>query len=152
MAMEAATDRVNKIAASDLPRAFAAISEAVWWITIVSDSLRKADRAAYDRASELTTPNPVDTMRGLRSVRNRIGHGVDLVDFIEPIASRPDPGTAGLQHGPGRMYRPRLVGISRIGDMQAQSRTGRRTGVLSWSMIRGATSCTRSGLPAGSCA
>ena len=48
--------------------------------------------AKYDRALELTTPNPTDTILGLRSVRNRIGHEVDLVDFIRPIASRPDPG------------------------------------------------------------
>src|SRR5260370_36412872 len=91
-AMHDATDRGNKIPASDLPRAFAAIGEAVWWITIVSDSLRRAHPAAYSRALELTTPSPADTMLGLRSVRNRIGHEVDLADFIHPIASRHEPG------------------------------------------------------------
>ncbi len=91
-AMNDATDRVNKIAASDSPRAFAAIGEAVWWITIVDDSLRNNHRAAYDRAVELTTPSPAGTILGLRSVRNRVGHEVDLVDFIHPFASRPDQG------------------------------------------------------------
>jgi hypothetical protein len=91
-AMHDATDRVNKIPASDLAKAFAAIGEAVWWITIVNDSLRKTYETKYKRALELSTPNPADTLLGLKSVRNRIGHEVDLVDFIEPFASRPDPG------------------------------------------------------------
>jgi hypothetical protein len=91
-AMHDATDRVNKVPAHDPARAFAAIGEAVWWITIVSDSLRNANPAKYSRALGLTTPNPDDTLLGLRSVRNRIGHQVDLVDFIHPIASRPDRG------------------------------------------------------------
>jgi hypothetical protein len=90
--MQDATDRVNKISASDPARAFAAIGEAVWWITVVRDSLRNADPQKYQRALELTTPNPAATLLGLRSVRNRIGHEVDLADFIYPIASRPNPG------------------------------------------------------------
>ena len=89
-AMRDAVGRINKM--PDLPSAFAAIGEAVWWINIVRDSLKQADPAKYSHALELTTPNPSDTILGLRSVRNRIGHGVELVDFIEPIASRPDPG------------------------------------------------------------
>ncbi len=90
LAMHEATDRVNKIPASDLSRAFAAIGEAVWWITIVSDTLRHADTAKYNYALELTTPNPTDTILGLRSVRNRIGHEVDLVDlsFTGPMKQR----------------------------------------------------------------
>jgi hypothetical protein len=88
MAMNDATDRVNKIAASDLPGAFAAIGEAVWWITIVNDTLRHNHPAAYQQAAGLTSPDPADTINGLRSVRNRIGHKVDLVDFICPVAAR----------------------------------------------------------------
>jgi hypothetical protein len=87
-ALNDATDRVNKIAASDLPRAFAAIGEAVWWVTIVNGSLRRNHRAAYGQAATLTSPDPADTLNGLRSVRNRIGHKVDLVDYIQPVASR----------------------------------------------------------------
>jgi hypothetical protein len=92
MAMNDATDRVNKIAESNLPHTFAAIGEAVWWITIINDSLRHNHRTAYDRAIELTMPSPAATLLGLRSVRNCVGHEVDLVDFVQPIASRPDPG------------------------------------------------------------
>ena len=88
MAMNDATDRVSKIAASDLPHAFAAIGEAVWWITIVDDTLRHDHRAAYQHAAGRTSPDPADTKNGLRSVRNRIGHKVDLVDFICPVAAR----------------------------------------------------------------
>jgi hypothetical protein len=91
-AMRDAVTRVNKIAAADLPSGFAAIGEAVWWITIASDSLRRTYPDKYHRAIGLVIPNPSDTILGLRSVRNRIGHEVELVDFIEPIASRPDPG------------------------------------------------------------
>lgn len=91
-AMNDATDRINKIPATDLPRAFAAtlsaIGEAVWWITIVNDTLWHNYRGAYDQATVLTAPDPTDTINGLRSVRNRIGHKVDLVDFLEPLASR----------------------------------------------------------------
>jgi hypothetical protein len=87
-ALNDAADRVSKIAASDLPRAFAAIAEAVWWVTIVNDSLRHNHRAAYERAAALTSPDPTGALNGLRSVRNRIGHKVDLVDYIQPVASR----------------------------------------------------------------
>jgi hypothetical protein len=40
------------------------------------------------RPSPLTIPDPTDTVHALRSVRNRIGHKVDLVDFLEPVAAR----------------------------------------------------------------
>jgi hypothetical protein len=87
-ALNDATERVNRIAASDLPRAFAAIGEVVWWVTIVSDTLRHDHRAAFEQAATLTFPDPRGTLSGLRSVRNRIGHKVDLVDYIQPVASR----------------------------------------------------------------
>jgi hypothetical protein len=91
-AMNAATDRVNRIPADDLPAGFAAIGESVWWITIVDDTLRRHYRDAYDRAFSFTSPDPQDTLAGLRLVRNRVGHEVDLVAFVEPVASRRDPG------------------------------------------------------------
>ncbi len=87
-ALNDATDRVSKIASADLPRAFAAIGEAVWWVTIVNDTLRHNHRAACAQAATLTSPDPTGTLNGLRSVRNRIGHKVDLVDYIQPVASR----------------------------------------------------------------
>jgi hypothetical protein len=57
-AMNDATERINKIASSDRPRAFAAIGEAVWWITIVNDTLRDHHPAEYGQAVLLTFPDP----------------------------------------------------------------------------------------------
>jgi hypothetical protein len=90
-AMCTATDRVNKIQAANLDEAFAAIGEAVWWITVVDDNVRARYGKAYSRAAQATSPRPGDTMRGLRSARNRITHEVEIVSFIEAIGSRPDP-------------------------------------------------------------
>ncbi len=84
----AATDRVNRISSLDLPKAFAAIGEAVWWITIVNDSLKHSHKDDYATAVGLTTPSPSETLDGMRSVRNRIGHEVDLMDFVYPAATR----------------------------------------------------------------
>jgi hypothetical protein len=36
-------------------------------------------------------PDPTDTINGLRSVRNRIGHKAGLAGFPEPVASRAWP-------------------------------------------------------------
>src|SRR5437899_9227257 len=90
--MRDAIDRINKVAASEPQRAFAAIGEAVWWITIVNDTRRKRNGPSYALALNSCTPPIEDPLAGLKSVRNRIGHEVDLVDFIDPVASRPDPG------------------------------------------------------------
>jgi hypothetical protein len=92
VAMLDATNRVNTINASTVEAAFAAIGEAVWWITVVDDNLRDRYGKAYRRAAVLTVPPPGETMRGLRSVRNRIGHEVDVVEFVEAIGSRRDRG------------------------------------------------------------
>ena len=91
-AMLAAINRVNMISAVNTDKAFAAIGEAVWWITVVDDNLRSRYGKAYAVAEKGTVPNPRDTMRGLRSARNRICHEVEITDFIESIASRPDLG------------------------------------------------------------
>jgi hypothetical protein len=91
-AMMAAADRVNMIEAASLDEAFAAIGEAVWWITVVDDNIRARYGSAHSRAARGTAPNPSDTMQGLRSARNRITHEVEIVDFIEAIGARPDRG------------------------------------------------------------
>jgi hypothetical protein len=75
-----------------LDKAFAAIGEAVWWITVVDDNIRARYGRAHRRAMRATMPDPGETMRGLRSVRNRITHEVEIVDFIGAIGSRPDRG------------------------------------------------------------
>jgi len=99
-AMRDATGRLLRARAWDRPRAFAAISEAVWWVTIVDGTLLRYHPAAYDgvlAGQALAERRLIEgTFAGLRFVRNRMGHDVDHVDFIHPEASR-----AG--HGDGRI-------------------------------------------------
>jgi hypothetical protein len=112
-AMSTAADRVNKVPATDTAAAFAAIGEAVWWITIVNDTLRRLHRPSYDLAGSLQTPPIDETIAGLISVRHRIGHEVDLVDFIEPVASRPDIGDGRITAWAWRSIRPPTRGDKR---------------------------------------
>jgi hypothetical protein len=91
-AMNAAADRVNRVRAADSAAAFAAIGETVWWVTVVNDTLRAKHADDYQHALKLVTPPVDEAIEGLRSIRHRVGHEVDLVDIIEAVAERPDPG------------------------------------------------------------
>ena len=74
--------------------------EAVWWVTITDDTLITRHRHAYPAAQaalDRISPPLVSCLAGLRSVRNRIGHEVDLVDFVNLEDVRPD------QFGDGRI-------------------------------------------------
>ena len=89
-AMSDTTQRLPRMAAADRPRAFAVIGEAVWWVTIVDATLVRHHPGAYDAvlagqtaAERLLTEG---TLAGLRFVRNQIGDGADLAEFIEPGA------------------------------------------------------------------
>src|SRR5215467_7188065 len=103
-AMNGTADRLPTVSAADLPRGFAVIGEAVWWVTIV-------DAAPTDRRLI------EDTLSGLRFVRNRMGHYVDHVDFLDPCAGRSE--AAG---GPITMWlwkpqqEPMLTGLSPRGQ------------------------------------
>jgi hypothetical protein len=94
--MRDATGRLLRVSARNRPSAFAVISEAVWWVTIVDGTLLRYHPDAYDGV--LGRQDPAErrlieaTLAGLRFVRNRIGHDVDHVDFINPEASRPAQG------------------------------------------------------------
>jgi hypothetical protein len=87
-AMSDSTQRLPRVAELDRPRAFAVISEAVWWVTIVDGTLVRYHPEAYDR--ELRSRTSADqtlieeTMAGLRFVRNQMGQDVDHTDFIRP--------------------------------------------------------------------
>jgi hypothetical protein len=87
-AMIDTTQRLPRIHGLDQPRAFAVISEAVWWVTIVDGTLVRYHPDAYDRTLAARPDEErdriEDTLGGLRFVRNRIGQDVDHVDFIEP--------------------------------------------------------------------
>ena len=86
--------------AGDRPRAFAVISEAVWWVTIVDATLVRHHPDAYDSvlagqpAAERQLTEGI--LAGLRFVRNKIGDEADLAEFIEP-------GDAGPGAGEGRI-------------------------------------------------
>jgi hypothetical protein len=93
-AMNDAAQRVSQVAAWDQARAFAAIGEAVWWVTIVDATLVRHHLDAYDRVMADRTPAQrqltEQTLAGLRFVRNRIGDEADLAEFIEPTQNSQD--------------------------------------------------------------
>lgn len=99
-AMRDVTGRLLRASAWDRPRAFAVISEAVWWVTIVDGTLLRYHPDAYDGVLGGQAPAErrliEGTFAGLRFVRNRMGHDVDHVDFIHPEVS-------GSGHGDGRI-------------------------------------------------
>jgi hypothetical protein len=86
-AMSDTTKLLPRIAAWDRPRAFAAIEEAVWSVTIVDARLVRHHLGAYDEVMMGRTPPQrqliEETLTGLRFVRNRIAQEVDLAEFIE---------------------------------------------------------------------
>ncbi len=86
-AMGDVTGRIGRVRAADRQQAFAVISEAVWWVTIVDGTLVRYHQEAYDSA--MTSQAPAEraliegTLAGLRFVRNRMGYYTDQADFIE---------------------------------------------------------------------
>jgi hypothetical protein len=95
--MTEGTERLPRVAGLDRQRAFAVISEAVWWVTIVDGNLVRYYPEPYDR--ELAHRSAADRLQveeilaGLRFVRNQVGHDIDRADFI-----RSGSGTAGAGH------------------------------------------------------
>jgi endogenous inhibitor of DNA gyrase (YacG/DUF329 family) len=99
-AMRDATGRLVRVTERDRPRAFAVISEAMWWVTIVDATLVRYHPDTYD---EVLAGQPAAerrlieaTLSGLRFVRNRMGHYLDPADFIQPAESRSGPGDGGI--------------------------------------------------------
>lgn len=94
--MRDATERLLRARALDRPRAFAVISEAVWWVTIVDGTLVRYRPEAYDGVMADHPPAErrliEGTLAGLRFVRNQMGHDVDHVDFVHPQTSLSGPG------------------------------------------------------------
>jgi len=96
--MAEAVARLPRTAGLDRPRAFAVISEAVWWVTIVDANLVRYHPDVYDR--ELADRSAgeraliEETLGGLRFVRNQVGTDIDRSHFIEPAALPADGGRA----------------------------------------------------------
>lgn len=91
-AMRNVTEWLAAAGAHDRPQAFEAISDAVWWVTIVDATLNRHHAEAYDevmRAQPAAERRLIDgTLGGLRFVRNQMGYHVGHADFIEPARSR----------------------------------------------------------------
>lgn len=91
-ALRDTTEKLSLIRASDRARAFAAVGEAVWWVTIVDGTLVRHHPDVYDAMLAAQPPEQrrltEQTLAGLRFVRNRMGHELDHVDFICPRAGR----------------------------------------------------------------
>ena len=86
-AMSEAAERLPGVQAWDRPRAFAAIGEAVWWITMVDATLVRHHLGVYDAAMAAQDPAErrliEETLAGLRFVRNWMGRQAGLDEVIE---------------------------------------------------------------------
>jgi hypothetical protein len=95
-AMSDTTDRLPRVGAWALPRTFAVIGEAVWWVTIVDATLLRHHAEAYDAAMAGQAPPErqlvENILAGLRFVRNQIGGKADIGEFIEPGEAGPGTG------------------------------------------------------------
>jgi hypothetical protein len=86
----------SRVRAWDQARAWVAIGEAVWWVTIVDATLVRHHQDTYDGV--MAGQNPAQrelvegTLAGLRFVRNRIGDQADPAEFIEPGEAGPGVG------------------------------------------------------------
>jgi hypothetical protein len=84
------TERLAKVRGWDLARVFGAVSEAVWWVTIVDATLVRYYPDVYDAVLDGQSAQErrlvEDTLSGLRFVRNQIGTG--RVDFVRPRLDR----------------------------------------------------------------
>ncbi|HEY5362452.1 MAG TPA: hypothetical protein VIJ82_33015 [Streptosporangiaceae bacterium] len=126
-AMCDATQSLSRARAWDRPRALAVISEAVWWVTIVDGTLVRHHPDAYDSAmaarGRVQRHLVEETLAGLRFVRNRMGHDVDHVDFIQPAATRPGPGDGRITAWTWKSVRqPELASLSPRGQAWEMTR------------------------------
>ena len=91
-AMRETTDRLLLAAGWDVPHAYAAITEAVWWVTMVDATLVRYRPDTYSEALAGHPPADrkiiEDTFGGLRFVRNRLGYQADHDEFIRPRLGR----------------------------------------------------------------
>jgi hypothetical protein len=100
IAMREVIERLARDQARDQAQAFAVISEAVWWVTLVDATLVRYHHEAYESvmsARALAARRLTEgTFAGLRFVRNRMGYHADPADFIQPEESRPGPARGGV--------------------------------------------------------
>jgi len=94
-AMSETTARLAQTATWDRARAYAAVGEAVWWVTLVDATLVRHHPDPYDNVMASQSPARREqieaTLAGLRFVRNRIAGEADLATFIQAAAPGRDP-------------------------------------------------------------
>jgi hypothetical protein len=87
-AMRDTIDRLLRARTSDRPHGFAAISEAVWWVTLVDATLVRYHPDVYDAvlaSRDEDERRSIDgTFGGLRFVRNWMGYHLDHSEFVRP--------------------------------------------------------------------
>jgi hypothetical protein len=85
--MRETTDRLQRAKGWDRPHAFTAITEAVWWVTMVDATLVRYHPDTYGEVLASHDPHErkiiEGTFGGLRFVRNRMGYEADHEDFIQ---------------------------------------------------------------------
>jgi hypothetical protein len=130
-AMADALARLAAATTADTPRAVAAATEAVWWITAVDVAMTRHHPQAYGRALSAVDPaarRAIErSIAGLRYIRGQLGLHADPADFIRPQAAGDagTPATAWTWHlvsppraqrssarepSPYREYRAQLAG------------------------------------------
>ncbi len=84
--MTEAAGRLAQAAALEVPRVAAAVSEAVWWVTIVDATMVRYVSNAYDHVLDglpaQDRQRTEQTLAGLRYVRNQVGLRLDPAEFI----------------------------------------------------------------------
>jgi hypothetical protein len=87
-AMREATERLARLRAWNRTRAFEAISDAVWRVTMLDAALVRYHPKVYDdtldRLGSADQVMTEETLAGLRLVRNRIGESDDVQQFVDP--------------------------------------------------------------------
>lgn len=100
IAMRDTIERLATDQVLDHAQGAAAISEAVWWVTIVDAALVRYHHRAYESAMESLAParrGAVEgTFAGLRFARNQMGYHLEPADFIQPEEGQPGPGHGGV--------------------------------------------------------
>jgi hypothetical protein len=93
VAMRETTDRLLRATGWDEPHALAVITEAVWWVTMVDATLVRYHPDSYaatlGRHEAADRPAIEGTFAGLRFVRNQMGYGTGIDEFLQ---SRPGAG------------------------------------------------------------
>jgi hypothetical protein len=94
--MADALARLAAATTADAPRAVAAATEAVWWITAVDAAVTRHHPQAYGRALAALDPaarRAIErSIAGLRYIRSQLGLHADPAEFIQPQAA----GDAGI--------------------------------------------------------